>query len=398
MRIVRLTLDQFRVYQRLELDLSPGGLRISGRNASGKTSLIESIAFASTTRSPRSRADRETVRWDSGVAYGVPPYARIEAETANTQDGHHVEISLEQQDTPQGNGFRKRYRLDGRASRAHEVVGIIKTVLFSPEDVQLISGPPAERRRHADILLSQIDRTYLSALANYGRVLSHRNGLLRAFAKDRVDIRSPRASNELGFWDQQLIEHGAYIVAQREHFLSLLATYMEHRSQRLIDRVSLAISYDSRLPLPGKPDGSMPLADRVQQVRSAYAQELNDRRNEEFRRGVTVVGPHRDDVTFLIDGRDLAAFGSRGQQRLAVIAYKLAESDLITEATGERPILLLDDVLSELDSVHRDMLLEAVATDTSQVIVTSTDVALLDHPALSAIPMATVDSGVLTLT
>lgn len=392
MRITRLTLDQFRVYHRLELDLSAGGLRISGRNASGKTSLIEAIALASTTRSPRSRNDREVVRWDSGIEYGVPPYARIEAQTEDNERGHAVDISLEQVERPGETVYRKRYKLDGRNSRAHDVVGVIKTVLFSPEDVQLIAGPPAERRRHADILLSQIDRAYLVALAGYGRVLSQRNGLLRSFAKERVDHRSPRAINELGFWDQRLVEHGAYIVMQRQRYLLHLAELMGNRSADLIDRATLQLDYAASITLP--PDSTS--GNQLEQVSECYLQALDSRRVEEFRRGATVVGPHRDDVRFVIDQRDLAAYGSRGQQRLAVIAYKLAESDVITAETGERPILLLDDVLSELDRMHRDMLLEAVANSGSQVIVTSTDDNLLDHPALSAIPQATVENGALT--
>lgn len=396
MRIVRLSLDQFRVYERLELDLSPGGLRISGRNASGKTSLIEAIALASTTRSPRSRADREIVRWSSGVEYGVPPYSRIVAETSSADGGHNLEISLEQ-DSARENSFKKRFHLDGTNFRAHDVVGIVKTVLFSPEDVQLISGPPSERRRHADVLLSQIDRAYLSALANYGRVLSNRNGLLRSFLKDRVGYRSSRATNELGFWDQQLVEHGAYIIAQRERYLSTLAAHMASRAASLIDTASLDVAYDSRLPLSHSAMGSSSIRERIQQLQAVYLEALEEHRGEEFRRGMTVMGPHRDDVLFQIDGRDLAAFGSRGQQRLAVIAYKLAESDLITAATEERPILLLDDVLSELDSVHRDMLLAAIAIDESQVIVTSTEDSLLEHAALVSIPKATVDLGTISM-
>jgi len=392
MRIARLTLDQFRVYQRLELELSPGGLRISGRNASGKTSLIEAIALASTTRSPRSRNDREVVRWESGEEYGVPPYARIEAETTDSGRNHAVSISLEQVDRAGEPVYRKRYRLDGRDSRAHDVVGVVKTVLFSPEDVQLIAGPPAERRRHADILLSQIDRAYLVALAGYGRVLSQRNGLLRSFARERVDYRSPRASNELGFWDQRLVEHGAYIVMQRQRYLTHLAELMSARSAHLIDQAILHIEYDASIALPSM----VPDTDRLEHVRQRYLEALVERRVEEFRRGNTIVGPHRDDVRFVIDGRDLAAYGSRGQQRLAVIAYKLAESDVITAETGERPILLLDDVLSELDEMHRDMLLGAVAKSGSQVIVTSTDDDLLRHEALSEIPLARVETGELT--
>ena len=392
MHISRLSLDQFRVYQGLELDLSPGGLRISGRNGSGKTSLIEAIALASTSRSPRSRSDREMVRWESGLDYGVLPYARIVANLVDTTGEHIIEIGVEQD--PSNNQLsRKKFKLDGTPKRAHDIVGVIKTVLFSPEDVQLIGGAPAERRRQVDILLSQIDRGYLSSLAQYGRVLTNRNGLLRSFVKDRIDHRSARATNEIGFWDQQLVDFGSRIVAQRERMLVLLANQMTKRSELLISGAVLTVGYQPRLVVQPPVEGYISAQGRLQQIQATYLQVLEERRAEEFRRGVTLVGPHRDEIQFLIDGRDLAAFGSRGQQRLAVIAYKLAETDLIASETGERPILLLDDVLSELDSVHRDMLLSAVSAHGSQVIVTSTDDDLLHHPNLIGIPEARIESG-----
>jgi DNA replication and repair protein RecF len=392
MYISRLSLDQFRVYQGLELELSPGGLRVSGRNGSGKTSLIEAITLSSTSRSPRSRADREMVRWDSGKEYGVLPYARIVASVTDSTGDHTVEISVEQ-DPANDQVSRKKFRLDGSPKRAHDIVGVIKTVLFSPEDVQLIGGPPSERRRQVDIVLSQIDRGYLASLAQYGRVISNRNGLLRSFVKDRIDHRSARATNEIGFWDQQLVDFGSKIVAQRERMLALLADHMRVRSENLISDAVLSVGYHPRLLVQPPADADLSAHGRLQQIQATYLQILEERRAEEFRRGVTLVGPHRDEIQFLIDGRDLSAFGSRGQQRLSIIAYKLAETDLIANETGERPILLLDDVLSELDSVHRDLLLSAVSDHGSQVIVTSTDEELLQHPKLSGIPEAQIESG-----
>lgn len=392
MHISRLSLDQFRVYQGLELEMSPGGLRVSGRNGSGKTSLIESIAMTSTTRSPRSRADRELVRWKSGEDLGVPPYARIETDLGDSQGHHRIEIGIEQ-DGANDQLFRKKFRLNGSPKRAHDVVGILKTVLFSPEDVQLVSGPPSERRRQVDIVLSQIDRTYLASLAQYGRVLSNRNGLLRSFVKDRIDHRSARATNEIGFWDQQLVDHGSKIIAHRERMLRRLAAHMDIRSDGLISDADLSVGYLPRLDTVVTDHVEISDLGRQQQIQASYLEVLESRRAEEFRRGVTLVGPHRDEVQFLIGGRELSAFGSRGQQRLAVIAYKLAETDLIAAETGEKPVLLLDDVLSELDSVHRDLLLTAVSIHGGQVIVTSTDEDLLQHPSLSDIPEATIVDG-----
>src|SRR6478672_6143929 len=153
MHLTRLTLEQFRSYRSLDLPIEPAGLRITGRNASGKTSLLEAVMVLATTRSPRATSELETVNWSSGEEYGVPPYARLGASVATNDGLRTIAIQIQSE---QGRA-RKGYQLNGREVRAHELVGTLKAVLFSPEDVDLVSGPPAERRRQLDILISQID-------------------------------------------------------------------------------------------------------------------------------------------------------------------------------------------------------------------------------------------------
>ncbi|HEV2072118.1 MAG TPA: DNA replication/repair protein RecF [Thermomicrobiales bacterium] len=393
MHLTLLTLEEFRTYQQLALELPPEGLRIAGRNASGKTSLLEAIVLLATTRSPRTSTERDTVRWESGEEYGVNPYARLGAVVVAKDRRHRLEISLE---LPEGTAriARKRFRVDGRSVRAHDMVGVLRTVLFSPEDVQLVTGAPAERRRQMDILISQIDRSYMRALSRYGKVLSQRNGLLRTFSRDRVDPGSRAAVAQLSFWDEELVSSGSEIVSGRVVALADLTSLVAERSRFLISDHEIGINYHPRLDLPSwsrEEHGS--LGELQQRVQAAFLSQLEQVRSEEFRRGTTVVGPHRDDFLMTLDGRPLDAFGSRGQQRLGVVALKLSESDMITNRTGERPIVLLDDVLSELDEVHRGLLLDALSAENCQVLVTSADRSPLEHPALEHLPMVQLSGG-----
>lgn len=390
MFLSRLTLEQFRSYRSLDLAIEPAGLRVTGRNASGKTSLLEAVMILATTRSPRATSDLETVNWASGEEYGVPPYARLGASIV-TRDGQRtVDVQIQAE---QGRA-RKTFQLNGREVRAHDLVGTLKAVLFSPEDVELVSGPPAERRRQLDILLSQIDGHYLRALSRYRHVHAQRNGLLKAFARDRVRADSPLAVTQIAFWDEQLVAAGAYIVTVRLRLTAELSRLLAERAHHVIAQGELACVYEPRLDLQDVTP--VPLDDPVasqQVVAAAFTRNLEGVRMEEFRRGMTVIGPHRDGMRFTLDGRDLAAYGSRGQQRLCVVAFKLSESDLIMAETDERPVLLLDDVLSELDSAHRARLLTAIAGMDSQLIVTSADAAPLDDPALRHIPEVEMRGG-----
>jgi DNA replication and repair protein RecF len=393
MHLTKLSLEEFRSYARFDLELPPAGIRIAGRNASGKTSLLEAIVMLATTRSPRTITERETVRWESGQDFGVAPYARISAEVEVEHRLRSIGISLE---LPVGTTriARKQFRVDGRSVRAHDMVGVLRTVLFSPEDVQLVTGPPAERRRQIDILISQIDRGYLRSLSRYGKVVSQRNGLLKAFSRDRVDPGSQAAVAQLSFWDEELIGAGSAIVAARITALARLSGFVAERSHALIADRTIGLHYQPRLDLPEW--SAEEKADRrllEQRVQAGFLDHLRRIRSEEFRRGVTVIGPQRDDFLMTLDGRPLEAYGSRGQQRLGVIALKLSENDLIKERTGERPVVLLDDVLSELDEVHRDLLLNAIAAEQCQVLVTSAERASLDHPALERLPFMEISNG-----
>lgn len=351
-----------------------------------------------TSRSPRTQIDRELINWMSGEQYGVPPYCRLLADLDSDGERHRVEMSL-QVDPAVRTGSKKSFSLDRRSVRAHDIVGAIKVVLFSPDDLALVTGPPSERRRHLDILISQLDREYLRALSRFSRIVSQRNGLLKSFLRHRVDARSPSSEAQLAFWDESLIADGSYIVAKRVQIVGLLKASMAHHGRRLSPEMELDLCYQPRVELgsldaTGANDASVD--DLRATIASRFERQLRDARGEEVRRGVTVVGPHRDDVTFTLGGRQLSQFGSRGQQRLAVVALKLAEATLIREESGDLPILLLDDVLSELDAVHRSRLVAEVVSPGCQVVVTSTEVGTLADEAIAHLPLACVQSGAIT--
>jgi DNA replication and repair protein RecF len=207
-------------------------------------------------------------------------------------------------------------------------------VLFSPEDVLLVSGAPSERRRQIDILISQFDRSYLRALSQYGRVLAQRNQLLKRFARERRGARDPGAVNEISFWDEEIVAAGSMVMAHRHLVVDRISDLVSARSANLVTGAAIGFEYLPKLDVPGDRLGANRDENRSH-LAAIFQAAVEQARPEEFRRGMTIVGPHRDDFKFLIARRDLASYGSRGQQRLGVVAYRLAEIDIIDEQSGE---------------------------------------------------------------
>ena len=397
MYLRRLELEEFRSYRRLELELPAEGLRIIGANASGKSTLLEAISMLATTRSSRSNAERELINWDSGTELGFPPYARVRGTVRGARAEPLIEITL-QADEGRAGLVRKQIKMGSRPRRAMDVVGTLRAVLFSPEDVALVAGSPGGRRRYLDMTLSQLDAAYMRALSRFSRVLTQRNSLLKALGRDRVDPRSASVAGQLGYWDSELVALGSAIIARRFSNVARLDEIARDRFHQLTGSDTFSLHYGSSFPLNGLASKvDRPSVDEVQGVVSRqYEIHLDAARADELRRGVSLVGPHRDDVTFSLDGIDLAAFGSRGQQRLAVVALKLAEAGLMAEVGGEPPVLLLDDALSELDAHHRSLLTTAVADSGGQIILTTTDLDVVDGSALGRLSAAGIANGAIT--
>ena len=394
MRLRELELDEFRSFRSLRLEVGVTGFRAAGPNASGKSTLLESIAMLSTTRSPQTSSEREIPNWSSGAELGVPPYARVRGTFERLDGTHSIEIGLSFDNEPAR--MKKIVRLDDRGVRAVDAVGQLKTVLFTPRDVDLLSGAPAGRRRFLDIGIGQATRGYLRALTRYGRVLEQRNSLLRTLSRERTGDRR-RAQQELAFWDDELVAVGTEVLAFRIGAVQYLSERARERFALLSGIETLGLTYSSHQSVVPEATTVDSWQDPGQHARQAiaagFASRLGAVREEELRRGVTAIGPQRDDVQVIADGVDLGRFGSRGQQRLAVIAIKLAELDLLEAAAGEPPVLLLDDVLSELDAVHRGLLVAALGPGGPQICVTAADVSDVMAPVLDHLPMLAISRG-----
>lgn len=395
MQITRLELHQFRCFRQLELAWVPAGLRLVGTNGSGKTSIVEALALLATTKSFRAPAERTLIHRASGQDLGLPPSARI-AGHVETRTGHHtLEISLLVD--PTTSQVSKRYRRDGRPVRAMQFIGTLRVVLFSPQDIELVTGGPQGRRRFLDLVLATIDSTYLRALAHYTRILEHRNSLLKHLSNQQQQS----IEEQLAFWDDQLVTYGTYLLVARLRFLLGWSYDLSESFARLTARpLSLTTRYVSTIPLPdplARELAHLDLAEAQAAVSLRYRQLLAQRRKDELRRGTTLFGPHRDDLQWLLDGELLAAVGSRGLQRLAVIATKLAEIAAVARATDDWPVLLLDDALSELDGDHRQRLLAALATLPAQKLLTAAEPSILQHPTLDSLPLARLVDGTIVL-
>ncbi|HEY7524665.1 MAG TPA: DNA replication/repair protein RecF [Candidatus Limnocylindrales bacterium] len=351
-----------RGYPSLEAAFGDGPQLIVGPNAAGKTSLLEAIVLLAWGRSHRTSTDAELIRWGTDLA-------RVEG----TVGGDTIEVALARAGSPVEQGTaagRKRIRVNGVPRRASGLVGLLRTVLFAPEEMLLIAGSPTLRRAALDQLAGQRSATYLRELATYGRALQQRNGLLRA-------IREEEASrDELRYWDVPFLDSGATVVEERLRVLAdvaepLLAAHAEIAPEEA--RVGrLEVRYQTNAP--AGPDES---------ARDALARRLAETADKEVWNGATLVGPHRDDLVFELAGRDLASFASRGQQRTAILAWKLAELDLLSSFDGRPPLLLLDDVFSELDPERRSHLVRRIA-ELPQAFVTTTTAADID-PQLVAV-------------
>jgi DNA replication and repair protein RecF len=340
---------------------------VFGPNAAGKTSLLEAIVLLAWGRSHRTGAEGELVRWGGELA-------RVEARVGRTatapEDRDTVEVALV---LTSSGGVRKRIRVNGVARRAASLAGVLRTVMFAPEEMLLIAGSPSLRREALDRLAGQRSHGYLRDLSTYGRALQQRNGLLRAIREEQA-IRA-----ELRFWDTTLLDAGAAVREERQRLLAavdgpLAAAHAEIAPDEAATE-RLTLRYATNAPQgPGEP------------VRDALARRLAETADKEVWNGSTLVGPHRDDLVFELGGRPLATFASRGQQRTAILAFKLAEVDLLTALDGHPPLLLLDDVFSELDPERRAHLVRRIA-DLPQAFVTTTTLEDLD-PGLRSVGTA----------
>lgn len=364
MLLERLSLDHYRNYPHLEARFKEGVIVLQGANAQGKTNLLEAIYLLATTKSSRTRSDADLITWGPPDPFAPTPFARVTARVERRSGPIDLEIVV----LPDGDGqrpgeaagqtARKRFKVNGVPRRAGEVLGQVNAVLFAPTDVDIVAGSPSLRRRYLDVILCQVHPTYYRALQGYNKVLLQRNSLLRQ-VRDRL-----QPPDTLPYWDGKLVEYGTLLVTQRAEAVAHLSQSAAEMHERVSGgRERLEMTYLSSVPLEGGAAAG---------IRGVFEAELAAQRPRELAGGVSLLGPHRDDLGFATAGVDVTAFGSRGQQRSVALAIKLAELAYIRREAGEWPILLLDDATSELDAMRRAAVLE-LAREHPQVFLTTAE-------------------------
>ncbi|MBN1429662.1 MAG: DNA replication/repair protein RecF [Anaerolineae bacterium] len=402
MRISHLSLTNFRNYARLELSMPPGMIVLHGDNAQGKTSLLEAICYLATSRSPHITADRQLISW---LADSEPiPYSRLVAEVQTSAGLKRIEMTLLAEQRNNTTYLKKEIRINGLPRRVMDLLGQITVVMFLPQDLALVEGAPVLRRRYLNITLCQTDQQYCQALSKYEHTLSQRNALLRTLQEHggRGDM------SQLQFWNETLASTGALLIAGRYRLLREL----ERRAQRIQRDLSgagehLRLRYQPGFDVSTDPNGQIAFdagdlgASALPELPPAeiadrFVEALAACRKEDLRRGITTIGPQRDEMRFLANGHDLGLYGSRGQNRTTVLALKLAELGWMQEITGEWPILLLDEVAAELDEKRRAYLLEQIG-GAEQVLLTTTEPTLLPGQFMETAIKWHVKNGTITI-
>ena len=352
---------------------------LEGANGQGKSNLLEAAYLLAIAKSNRASMDREMVRSEARI--GPQPHAQILAHLT-LADG---DVRLQVDFSPSGNSgnphseaetaaseagvFHKSFRVNGVGRRASSVVGILNAVMFGAEDLELVYGTPSIRRRYLDILISQLDDRYLRSLQRYHKILAQRNHLLK-----RIRHRSA-SPDELQFWDVELIAEASFIIEQRANTLASLNDIAAPLHSELAGA-------DDMLELVYRPSIDIPQEVTVDVAAEILTEGLADERSREIAQGFTILGPHRDDVEPQIAGMQASAYASRGQVRTVVLAMKLAEAEHLKRRRGQEPVLLLDDVLSELDSGRRNLVLDKAATY-QQCFITTAEPDIISPERLS---------------
>ena len=334
MIIKSLELVDYRNYNELSIEFDPGTNILYGDNAQGKTNVLEAIYLCATTKSHKGSKDKEIINFNKQEAH-----VRIISE----KDGEEKKVDMHLRASGS-----KGIAIDGqKIKKAGDLLGLINVVFFSPEDLNIIKNGPGERRRFADMELCQLDSFYLYNLNNYNKIINQRNKLLKDM------YFNPNLRETLNIWDSQLVSYGSKIIERRRSFADQLSEIIKDYHYRLSGgKENIVIKYEPNVNI------------------EEYSEKMSISQERDISAKMTTVGPHRDDFSFVINDIDIRKFGSQGQQRTAALALKLSEIELVKKITKDTPVLLLDDVLSELDSNRQNYLLDSIGD--VQTIITCT--------------------------
>lgn len=396
MHLNHLSLTNFRSLTRLDVDLPKRSVLLVGSNAQGKTSVLEAIYFLAAFTSFQTHADRQIVNFHE--AKNSLAVTRLIADYQRGKTKHRLEARLILEPTGvNGQRLRKEILLDGVKRHVNDVIGHFNAVIFVPQMSQIIEGGPDERRRYLNLALAQTIPAYARVLHEYNQATSQRNALLKMLSEGNG------SKDQLDVWDEALVKFGAQIILWRIQAVQEIERYASRVHSDLtrgdeILRLAYEPAYD---PLP-KPNGQLGLkldtsinraGIELDEIQNGFLARLKNIRNEEIARGVTTIGPHRDDLRFIINKADVSDYGSRGQVRTTLLALKLAEVDWMKARTNESPVILLDEVMAELDLSRRADLLKYVSQD-QQVLFTTTDLSLFDSGFVNQSEIWDVQDGV----
>jgi len=377
MYLKHLSLTNFRSLTRLDMELPRRAVLLVGSNAQGKTSILEAIYFLAAFTSFQTHVDRQIVNFHE--AKNPLAVTRLVADYQRGKTKHRLEARLILEPTGvNGQRLRKEVLLDGVKKRVSDIMGHFNAVVFVPQMSQIIEGGPDERRRYLNLALAQTVNTYARTLSDYHQALTQRNALLKALSERGGN------SDQLQVWDDALVRFGAQIILNRIRAVQEIerfASRIHHELTRGTEVLRLAYepAYD-----PLKPEMQLGLkldtqidrsALELDEIQKGFLARLKSIRSEEIARGVTTIGPHRDDLRFIINKADVSDYGSRGQMRTTLLALKLAEVEWMKDRTSEWPVILLDEVMAELDAHRRADLLKYVGKG-EQVLFTTTDTKL----------------------
>lgn len=398
MHLTRLSLSNFRIFSRLELDFPRRVILFYGSNAQGKTSILEAVAFQALFASFTAAADRQLINFnlpeDDDIRVG-----RIVAgfERGGKQHTLETRLILERNGRDETARFRKQALLDGLPKRFGELFGQFNAVSFLPQMSKIIEGSPSDRRRFMDEVLCQTEPGYSRHMIKYNQALTRRNALLKLLAEHRGSL------DQLDPWDQLLAEEGAHLICGRLKLVKEIELLAQARHQELsqgkeVLRLDYQPSFDPSAADGGQLGLPVDLNERypqfgIEEAREAFSRGLARKHQTDLQRGITSVGPHRDELRFLANQVDLGNYGSRGQARTALLSLKFAEVDLMKARTGEWPVLLLDEVMAELDPARRQALMNLL-DQAEQAFVTTTDLEMFEPAFLARHEVWNVHQGV----
>ncbi len=367
MKLKNLHLNFYRNCEDLKLDFDKSKMLIIGKNAQGKTNILESIYFLSNLKSPRTSNNQELINFEK-------EYFKIDANLVKSNTDIELSFSYTKDK-------KREIKINGVKSTIKDFKSVLKTVLFSTSDLMLLRGTPQDRRDWLDIAISQIYPAYDDRLSKYEKIRTQKNNFLKECAKiGKIN------ETLLDVFNEQLSITGSNIIYIRKKYLREIEKFSAAKHQIISETENLTIRYDCSFL------GSNNKVEDIEYIQEKFKESLGQRKDEEVRRCQSCVGPHRDDIIFYINNQEATKFASQGQQRTVVLSLKLSELDIITDKTGEEPILLLDDVLAELDDVRQNYLLKSINSNT-QTVITSVDTILFEEEFLKDVQICKIENG-----